>query len=238
MSRQLANKPVHGQWIRALSAMLACAATLAACGDASSETTSTGLPTSTAVGGAGAEGSVYSTSVFVLPFEVAMPTWLGDTENTEEPNFVTWSPSEDVALSERDLHPAVRFLIPVVVYPPGDTEATPPPDDYLAYLLAQSEHGASLEDVTETTVGGSPATIVSATVADSLDGSLGCPAEGITAHDCFGLQPDLTLRIAVIDVGGTTLLAWLRHAEAAGEPELTREIAAFEEMLATVHFIN
>ena len=130
----------------------------------------------------------------------------------------------------------MRFLVPVNVYAPGDAETTAPPADYLAYLLAQSDHGASFTDRSETTVGGFPATLVTANVAESLDGSLGCPAEGIPAGDCFGLQPDVTLRMAVIDADGTTLLAWLRHTGTEVTEDATAEFAAFEEMLASTTF--
>ena len=104
---------------------------------------------------------------FNLPFDVTVPGWLDATPSVEQPNFVTWqSPTVDRA---------VRFLIPVNVYPPGGTGPTSPPPDYLHYLLAQTDHGAHFADQTQTTVGGKPATIVTATVDNSLDGSLGCP---------------------------------------------------------------
>src|SRR6266540_2648517 len=79
--------------------------------------------------------------------------------------FVTWE-AADGGLK-------VRFLVPVNVYPPGCTGTTPPPQDYLAYLRAQSDHGGHFTDVTETTIGGHPATILTATTDTSLDGSLG-----------------------------------------------------------------
>ena len=130
----------------------------------------------------------------------------------------------------------MRFLLPVDVYVPGETEATPPPADYLTYLLGQSEDGATFSDQSETTVDGMPATLVTVTVEDSLDGSLGCPAEDVAAEECYGLQPDLTLRMAVIDAGDSTLLAWLRHAGTEETGDATGEFAAFEDMLATVSF--
>ena len=147
-------------------------------------------------------GSAYATKAFNLPLDVTLPGWLDPTPSVEQPNFVTWqSPTADRA---------VRFLIPVNVYPPGGTGPTPPPSDYLHFLLAQTDHGAHFADQTQTTVDGKPATIVTATVDNSLDGSLGCPDTVTPAHDCFGLQPDLVLRIAVVDTGTTPLLIWLR----------------------------
>ena len=121
------------------------------------------------------------------------------------------------------------------VYAPGDTAASPPPDDYLTYLLGQSEDGATFSDQSETTVDGLPATLVTATVEDSLDGSVGCPAD-VAADECYGLQPDLTVRMAVIDAGDSTLLAWLRHSGTEEDGDATGEFAAFEDMLASVSF--
>ena len=128
---------------------------------------------------------------------------------------------------------AVRFLIPVNVYRPGGTGPTPSPPDYLHYLLAQTDHGAHFADQTQTTVDGKPATIVTATVDHSLDGSLGCPDTVTPAHECFGLQPDLVLRIAVVDTGTTPLLIWLRGP--AGT-DMTADNASFAETLTTIRF--
>jgi hypothetical protein len=85
-------------------------------------------------------------------------------------------------------------------------------------------------------VDGKPATLVTATAQDSLEGSLGCPAHAISAEACFGLQPDLTLRIAVVPVGDRTLLVWLRHSGPATTEGATQEFSAFEEMVHTIKF--
>ena len=181
----------------------------AACGDDSSESSDTTAASdqsesSDTTAAADQEGSTYVTRVFSEPFEVTAPALLPTEPSIDESNFVTWE-------STASDGPAVRFLVPVNVFPPGSTDTTPPPDDYLAYLLAQAEHGAHFVDQTETTVGARPATLLTATVDESLDGSLGCPEQDMAAGDCFGLQPENTLRMAVIDVGDRTLLAWLRH---------------------------
>ena len=71
-------------------------------------------------------------------------------------------------------------------------------------------------------------------VPASLDGSLGCPAEGLTADVCFGLQPELTLRIAVIDLDPAPLLVWLRDIRRPdGQP---LEDGTFDAMLASLDF--
>jgi hypothetical protein len=163
----------------------------------------------------------------VVPFDVTRPSWLEPQPSTEEPNFVTWEAP--------DL-PAVRVLAPVNVYRPGGAGTTDPPQNFVAYLLGQSRNGARFADRTEATVGGQPATLVTATSARALDGSLGWPAPRTPAHDCFGVQPDLALRIAVMKVHGTTLLIWLRQDQGADSTESKERIKAFEEMLATLRF--
>ena len=56
----------------------------------------------------------------------------------------------------------------------------------------------------------------------------------MTADACFGLQPDLSLRIAVIDVNGKTLLAWARtEKNAVDVPAFFTE---FETMLKGLKF--
>ena len=170
-------------------------------------------------------GSAYATKAFNIPFDVTLPGWLDATPSVEQPNFVTWqSPT---------VHRAVRVLVPVTIYPPDGTGPTSPPADYLDYLLAQTDRGAHFTDQTKATVGDKPATIVTATVDDSLDGSLGCPDNTTAAHDCFGLQPEVVLRIAVVDTGTTPLLIWLRGDIGT---DMTTANESFAELLASIHF--
>ena len=185
-------------------------------------TATAGTTTSPATSGAGT-GSDYASTSFTVPFDVTVPAWLGPVPTIEQPRFVTWeSPSADRA---------VRFLVPVNVYPPGGSGPVPPPADYVDYLLAQAAHGAHFTDEAHTTVGGKPTTIVTATVDDGLDGSLGCPDTDVAAADCFGLQPELALRIAVIDTGDTPLLIWLR-----GKAGTATDNESFANLLSTVRF--
>jgi Tol biopolymer transport system component len=177
---------------------------------------------------AGDQPVTYSSTRFAVPFEVTLPVWVAPESVTEEPNFVTWEGSE--------VDRAIRFLAPVNVYPPeAMTTGTPSPlpDDYLSYFLAQAEHGAIFDDVVETTIDGIPGTVVTATTDGNLDGSLGCQAEGLAANDCFGLQPDLTLRLAVVEVGNQPLLIWVRDFR--GDEG---EYDTFGEMLASVRFLE
>jgi hypothetical protein len=91
--------------------------------------------------------------------------------------------------------------------------------------------------MTKITVDGHPATLMSATSTNDsglLDGSLGCPKVGADQGEgCFGFQPDLSLRIAVIPVGNSTLLAWARTSNPNPDEAF---FAMFETMLNSVRF--
>ena len=158
-----------------------------------------------------------------MPFEVTLPDWVAPEPAVAEPNFVTWESH----------HPdrGIRFLAPVNLYPPGSTTTTPLPDDYVTYLLSQTDHGATFSDVVETTIDGLPATVVTATTDQSIDGGLGCQADGLTAEDCFGLQPDLSLRLAVVEVGDQPLLIWVRDIRG-----VDAEYDTFDTMLSSLRF--
>jgi hypothetical protein len=169
----------------------------------------------------------YSTKYFAAPVDVTVPSWLDPTPAEDTAHFVTWGSSDGSR--------AVRILSPVVVYPPGSSTAVTIPKDYLSYLLSQADHGGHFSDRVQTTVDGRPATVVTATTDQPLDGSLGCPETGIRAADCFGLQPDLILRMAVITADPAPLLIWLR-LNVDAKPDMTAESQRFDQFLAGVRF--
>jgi hypothetical protein len=171
----------------------------------------------------------YSTRFFSIPFDVELPSFLDPTPADDAENFVTWGSSDGSV--------AARFLRPVVVYPPGSSESGPVPTDYVTYLLGQADHGARLADREETSVDGDTAVIVTGTTDTPLDGSLGCPGTGIIADDCFGLQPEYSLRIAVVTTDAGPLLVWLRSPvdePAAVEAQHER----LDQLLAGVEFAD
>jgi hypothetical protein len=108
------------------------------------------------------------------------------------------------------------------------------PKDYVTYLLGLSRYGADLSAPTTLDVDGHPATVVTASTDTGLDGSLGCQAADLPPKDCFGLQEFALLHIAVIDVDGTTLLAWARTV--SDSPDAEHDFAAFENLLGDVRF--
>jgi hypothetical protein len=213
------------------------AAALVACGDddenatetepantsLASSVASTSPPPVAAESGQAEEAEApYVSASFVVPFEVTLPEWAAAEPVPERSNFLTW----EIADPAR----AVRFFAPVRVIRPPDATETDVPDDYAEYLLSLSEFGATFDDVVETTVDGQPATIVTATAANTIDGSLGC--EEPRAGECWGLIPDVTLRIAVIDSHNGPLLVWQRDPLAAG----TIDYTSFDAMLDSLHF--
>ncbi|HEY7625664.1 MAG TPA: hypothetical protein VH761_01300 [Ilumatobacteraceae bacterium] len=174
-------------------------------------------------------GTPYSTTQFVEPLDLVVPSWLVATPAEDEAHFVTFaSPDESMA---------IRILLPVVVYPPGQTGTASPPDDYVSYLLGQTDSGAQFTDRADTTVDGHAATVVTATTSTPIDGSLGCPDEGIEAHDCFGLQPEFILRLAVITTDAGPLLIWLR-ANTDDHPDMPAVSKLFDALLADVRFAD
>jgi hypothetical protein len=198
----------------------------------SEDSTSTTASTAPA---APAAGQTYSSKAFVVPLTVTVDAALKSPPNPDSPNLLSW----DAASSEEN---KVRFLVPVVVYPPGSSTPEAPPKDYLTYLQGQTKDGAEITEETEITVDGRPATLMNLTrTIDAshpegfLDGSLGCPERNADreGEGCFGPQPDLRLRLAVVDMGDTTLLAWARMNEANLDPAF---VDMFEQMLASVRF--
>jgi hypothetical protein len=171
----------------------------------------------------------------VLPLTVTVDAALKSPPNPDSRNLLSW----DAAAS--DATNAVRFLVPVELYRPGSSTPEAPPKDYLTYLQGQTKDGAEFSAATRITVDGHPATLMNVTrTIDAshpegfLDGSLGCPRRGADrAEGCFGPQPDLLLRPAVIDVGQTTLLAWARMNKDNPDQAF---VGMFERMLTTVRF--
>ena len=117
----------------------------------------------------------------------------------------------------------VRLLVPAKVYPPNTDLAIKPPKHYEQFLRAQTADGANFSDITKLTVDGRPATLMTATTRHGLNGSIGCPdLAADQGEGCFGLQPDLALRIAVLDVGRVPVLGWARTSARPRPPPVRR----------------
>jgi hypothetical protein len=165
--------------------------------------------------------------MFGIPLTLVVAAALAPTPTDDTPGLLSWTATAND-------NNRVRFLVPAEVYPPDATRPVPPPSDFVAYVKGLADHGGGFTNVNTTTVGGVQATLITATATRALDGSLGCPVVGADQADgCFGLQSNLVLRIAVMDVGGKPLVAWARTS--AQSPDASF-LAEFEAMLATVAF--
>ncbi len=208
----------------ALGVLLMAAACSSSKPDASASSTTTQPSTTTAPA-----TFDYSTRYLDPPLDLILPDFLDKKPSEETAHFVTWgAPDGSVA---------VRVLRPVAVYTPGSTTTSPVPTDYVTYLLGLTAHGAHFEDRVDTKVDGHDATIVSGTTDESIDGSMGCPETGMTAGDCFGLQPEFALRLAVIATDKGPLLIWLR-SNADAPSDVAASPSRFDSFLDGLHFAD
>jgi hypothetical protein len=214
-----------------------CAVALLAvsgCGGGGTTSSASSPATTSATVASSAAGQTYSSKALVLPLTVTVDSALKSPPNPDSHNLLSW----DAAASDAN---KVRFLVPVNLYRPGSFVPQAVPKDYLKYLQGQTKDNVEFSDVTKITVDGHPATLMNVTrTIDAahpegfFDGSLGCPKpDAEQGEGCFGIQPDVLARIAVIEVGGTTLLAWARTAKDNPDKAF---FAMFERMLTSVRF--
>jgi hypothetical protein len=74
----------------------------------------------------------------VVPLSVTVGAALKSPPNPDSPNLLSWDAAAPDATN------AVRFLVPVVVYPPDSSTPEAPPKDYLNYLQGQTKDGAEI----------------------------------------------------------------------------------------------
>jgi hypothetical protein len=214
-----------------------CAVVLAAasgCGGGGGGGTTTSTPPTAAAAMPSPGGQTYTSKAFVLPLTITVDPVLKTPPSLDSRNLLSW----DAAASDDN---KVRFLVPVELYRPGSSKPEALPGDYLTYLRGFTKANAQLSKVDKVNVGGHRATLMDLTWDSDaarpdgyFDGALGCPAAGADQADgCFGPQTDLVLRLAVVDVGETTLLAWARMSRQNPDRSFA---AVFERMLTTVRF--
>jgi len=230
------NKMLMTRYRLAVMAAVSAFALLVLPGCSSGGTTSALTKASTAppASPSSAASQTYASKTFVVPLTVTVDASLKSPPHLDSHNFLFW----DAANSSYN---KVRFLVPTKLYRPGSFISEAPPKDYLKYLQGLTSHGVKLSNVVKITVDGHPATLMTATSIAAgypqgfFDGTLGCPNTGAdqAGDSCYGIQPDLALRISVIRVGNTTLLAWARTSKA--NPDKTF-FAMFERMLESARF--
>ena len=229
------NKMLMTHYRLAVMAAVSAFALLVLPGCSSSTTTSALTKASTAppASPSSATGQMYASKAFVVPFTITVDASLKSPPHLDSRNLLFW----DAANSSYN---KVRFLVPTKLYRPGSFISEAPPKDYLKYLQGLTSHGVKLSHVVKITVDGHPATLMTATSTAAgypqgfFDGTLGCPNTGADqAEGCYGIQPDIVARLAVIPVGNTTLLAWARTSKANPDEAF---FAMFEKMLNSVRF--
>jgi hypothetical protein len=179
-------------------------------------------------------GRSYTTRAFSVPLTTTVPASFKAQPNSDTSTFLTWFTGSTE--NEGTFH-RVRFLLPVALYRPGQTAPETPPKDYLTYLRGLSGQGATLADEKKITVDGHSATLMTVTTEQHLDGVFGCPqTQGVpdAGGDCYGVQPEGAVRIAVIDVSGRTLVAWAGINKGASDESAF--FAEFEAMLQSIKF--
>ena len=175
-------------------------------------------------------GRGYDSAQFSVPLNVAIDPPLDRDPTIDSPNLLSFDAEEGDELK-------VRFLVPTVTYAPGTTSPVPVPTDFVTYLHQQASNGLVLTEETKTETDGRSTTVLTATSepGGSYDGSLGCQSPDTAPADCFGVQPEYVLRLAVVsqDPGEPPLLVWARHYAGHDVPEF---FEAFEAMLQSVRF--
>ena len=224
-STALENRPLKAA-ISRLGIALAVVCLLAGCSpDAPIRTSDTATPNAPVA--AGVPVTTFRSHAFVIPFSLRMPPWLPTEVGVERSTFVSWDASDGSG--------EVRMMAPVSVYRPGAANASAVPADFTRYILGLRAAGVTFTGRMSTTVSGHPATVVTATSTNALDGAFGCPTQHLAAADCFGFQPDLVLRIAMIDVDGRPLVFWLR--EDAESTTVADTVAPFAHLLDGLRLI-
>ena len=180
-------------------------------------------------------GQTYASKAFAVPLTITVPaSFFKAQPNSDTSTLLTWYTGSTE--NEGTFH-RVRFLLPVALYRPGQTAPETPPKDYLTYLRGLSRQGVTLADEKKITVDGHSATLMTVTTERSLDGATGCPqTQGVpdAGGDCYGPQPDVATRVAVIEASGKTLLAWASINTGASDESAF--FAEFEAMLQSVKF--
>jgi hypothetical protein len=214
------------QHIRAVQAAILAPFLVAGCSHNTVADPTTAVPASPA-------GQPYASTTLAVPLTITVDKSLKSPPEEDSRTMLTW----DLAT---DPEKKIRFFVPVTVYPPGSSKPITTPSDYAGYIKGLVKAGAELTDIKTATIGGHPATELSATSVEPAgpdgywDATIGCPAPGADRYkDCYGIQPDYLLHMAIVDVNGTTLVAWARVPAGTSQGSF---FAMFDTMLTSVQF--
>lgn len=140
-----------------------------------------------------------------------------------KPGLATWRAGTDA-------EDAIRVMEPVRIRS-VDGPVADAPADLHAHLLRLTTHGARITDDRTISAGGPSGHLFTITSTRPIDAGVGCWST--TTDTCFGLPPELTLRMATFTVDGRSVVLWARMETAHPNAPL---VATFERMLTTVRF--
>jgi hypothetical protein len=102
------------------------------------------------------------------------------------------------------------------------------------YLRSLRRAGASIGNVKATAVARRRVTLMTITTRRALVDALGCQTRAASPAECYGLQTELALRVAVIAVRGRTIVSWARAA--VSSPTRAKFFADYDAMIAHLTF--
>ena len=193
-----------------------------------------------------AEGTTYTSTSFVVPFTVTLPSWLPGEPGSgqSKTNNVYWETRPCTSTSQDCWHKkrAVTFSSPFAIHRPGTAGPQPVPnyEDYLAFLDSlETTSGLSITERASTSVDGRPTTVMTLTASRIPDDArFICDQSEGTAKfdkldDCPFPDVGRPLRLAVVNNGTTPLVIWLIGTtdDATNWPTLTQD---FSTMLSNV----
>ena len=156
---------------------------------------------------------------FAVPLSVRPPRAL--VLEAAADRLVTWKvPSND--------DDKIRIMAPRFVHP-DDAGPGRAPADYHAYLTGLAARGAVLTDESKVRIAGVAGRLFTITSKRTIEDGLGCWSDAPDA--CFGLPPELTLRMATLTVDGQPVVLWARTTTARPNADV---VGAFERMLPTL----
>jgi hypothetical protein len=177
----------------------------------------------------------YASKNFMLPLTVTT-VGMKNPPTEDSRNLISWDAviPGGIRPDDHSQYNKVRIMVPAKVYRPDSDVPIQPPTHYLEFLLSEAAYGVHFSNLVKLTLNGRPATIVTATTGQGLDGSIGCPTVAANQTEgCYGVQPEIALRIAVIDIKGVPVVAWARTSAKAPDRNL---FALFDKMVRSVRF--
>ena len=193
-----------------------------------------------------ADGTTYTSTSFVVPFTVTLPSWLsGRTSSGQARSHNVYWETRPCTSTSRDCwhrKRAVAFSSPFAVHRPGTAGPQPVPnyEDYLAFLDSlETTSGLSITERASTSVDGRPTMVMTLTASRIPDDARPfCDqSQGIErfdrVDDCMFPEVGRPLRLAVVNNGTTPLVIHLTGTtdDATNWPTLTQD---FSTMLSSV----